>query len=125
MAEGMRWGYDLGDWERAREQARGELRRRAASRRTISYSELCDSITVARFRPYSWSLMALLGEICSIEDAERGVMLASLVVRADTGMPGRGYFAHAEGLGRDVSDERGFWESEAERVFAAYKSHEA
>ncbi len=117
-----RWGYSPDVWETAREQARAELRERARGRRTITYSELCDAIAVAHFRPYSYALMALLGEICSIEDAERGVMLASLVVRASDGVPGRGYFRHAAKLGRDVSDPRELWAAEVERVFQVYSS---
>lgn len=66
--------------------------------------------------------MDLLGEVDSGEDGERSVMIASLVVRADTGRPGEGYFAFArDELGRDVSDRERFWRDEAEAVWAAYR----
>ena len=53
--------------------------------------------------------------------AESGIIIASLVVRADTGMPGEGYFHFAEAdLGRKIDDPRAFWLAEAERVWTAY-----
>jgi hypothetical protein len=65
--------------------------------------------------------MDLLGEVDGREEAARGVMIATLVVRADTGRPGEGYFAFAEDvLDRAVSDRERFWAAEAEAVWAAY-----
>ena len=67
------------------------------------------------------ALMDLLGEVDAETDARRGIMIASLVVRADSGMPGEGYFVFAaEELGRPIEDRRAFWEREVERVWAAY-----
>lgn len=112
-----RWGYTPEEWAEAKAEAKALLMSRAASRGTVAYSELCQAITAASFRPYSWSLMALLEEICTEEDAAKGIMLASLVVRRDSGMPGEGYFAHAARLGRDVSDREAFWKAEVERIW--------
>lgn len=48
-------------------------------------------------------------------------MVASLVVRADSGMPGEGYFHFAaEELGRPIGDREAFWRVEVERVWEAY-----
>jgi hypothetical protein len=48
-------------------------------------------------------------------------MVASLVVRADSGMPGEGYFAFAaEELGRPIGDREAFWTAEVQRVWDAY-----
>jgi len=48
-------------------------------------------------------------------------MVASLVVRADTGMPGEGYFDFAaHQLGRPIGDPRAFWTAEVQRVWDAY-----
>lgn len=117
----MPWGYSEEEWEIAKIQAKGILREHARRRETTTYSGLCDDIVVARFRHYSWSLMALLGQICSEEDAERGIMLASLVCKkGGDGLPGEGYFAWAEKLGRDTGDRRAFWEGEIERIFSSY-----
>jgi len=70
--------------------------------------------------------MDLLGEVDTQADRERGIMIASLVVRADTGMPGEGYFHFAaEELGRPIDDPTAFWRAEVERVWEAYASGEA
>jgi hypothetical protein len=117
----MPWGYTDDEWETAKLQAKAALREHARNRETTTYSGLCDDITVARFRHYSWSLMALLGQICSEEDADRGIMLASLVCKkGGDGLPGEGYWAWASKLGRDVSDREAFWTCEVERIFASY-----
>lgn len=118
--EAKRWGLPVSDWETAKLEAEGLLMRRARERGTVTYSELCNAITVARFKPYSWRLIALLDEICDREDREHGIVLASLVVRRDTGMPGEGYFAHAAKRGRDITDREAFWRAEADRVWGAY-----
>jgi hypothetical protein len=65
--------------------------------------------------------MDLLSEVDTEADERLGCMVASLVVRADTGMPGEGYFHFATTeLGRPIGDQRAFWETEVERVWAAY-----
>ena len=65
--------------------------------------------------------MDLLGEVDTEADARLGCMVASLVVRADTGMPGDGYFAFASReLGRPIGDRRAFWQAEVARVWDAY-----
>jgi hypothetical protein len=117
-----RWGHPLAVWETAREQARSALVASARSRSTITYSGLCDAIEVARFRPYSWALVALIDEVCREADAASGATLASLVVRRDTGMPGEGYFVWAVRQGADAGDREEFWRGQAERVWRAYGS---
>ena len=53
---------------------------------------------------------------------EHGVVIASLVVRADSGVPGAGYFTFlASRFGRDVSDPVRAWREEAERVWALFE----
>jgi hypothetical protein len=65
--------------------------------------------------------MDLLGEVDTETDARLGCMVASLVVRADSGMPGDGYFHFAATeLGRPIDDRREFWQAEVERVWDAY-----
>lgn len=117
-----RWGLPLATWAQARDQARAALVRCARERSCVTYSGLCDEITAARFRPYSWGLVALLDEACQEEDAVFGVFTASLVVRRDSGRPGEGYFAWAERAGLDITDREAFWQTEAERVWNAYES---
>ena len=118
-----RWGIAPEAWAIAVEQARAELVRVARMRQTITYAGLCRAVGAARLRPYSWALMALLDEACSPEDAEHGIVLASVVVRADSGMPGDGYFGWAERAGADVGDRREYWERQIARVYLAYSPH--
>ena len=108
------------EWDAARAQARAELVARARARSTVTYLGLCVAIAIARFRAYSWSFMALLDEACREEDAATGTILASLVVRRDTGMPGEGYFAWAGRAGYDVTDREAFWRREVSRVWDAH-----
>lgn len=119
-----KWGHPLAVWAAAREQARCALVACATSRSTISYSELCDAVEAARFRPYSWALMALIDEVCRDEDGRSGAALATLVVRRDTRRPGEGYFAWAEREGDDVCDREAYWTAQAERVWQVYGHQE-
>lgn len=107
-------------WETTRERAREFLLACARGRRCTTYSEIAEAVAPAHVPPYSYAMMALLNEICTREDAARGVMLASLVCTKATGMPGEGYFGCARKLLRDTSDRRAFWESGVERVYAAF-----
>lgn len=120
MADDMRYGYPKEAWECAKAEAKEFLVSCARRRTTTTYAELCEVVTSARLRPYSFAMMAFLNEVCTEEDAIHGVMLASLVCRKDSGMPGAGYFRHATRLGRDTRDERAYWRSEVERIYAAF-----
>jgi hypothetical protein len=124
-AKNTRWGYGLDEWDVARDQLRTALVARARAHATVSYADACAEITVARFRHYSWSFMALLDEVCRLEDGANGTILASLVVRRDSGMPGEGYFTWAARSGHDVTDREAFWRTEAARVWAAYGGESA
>jgi hypothetical protein len=120
-AKDTRWGVPLAVWADARAAARDAILTRAHAGGTITYAELAEAVSVTGFRPRSWGLMALLGEVCDAEDPVRGVSLATLVVRKDTGMPGEGYFAYAEREGLDTSDRVAFWRDQAQRVWNAYR----
>lgn len=121
MAEpSTRWGYERTVWDASRAQLIAALVECAVLRTTASYSQLCESITAGRFRPYSWSFMALLDEACREEDARTGAILASLAVRKDTGRPGEGYFHWAEKSGLLGVDREAFWLNAAECVWSAY-----
>jgi hypothetical protein len=115
-----RWGIPLDQWAEARAHARAAMLERARVRATITYAELANAVAETGFRPRSWALMALLGEVCRDEDPVHDVWIASLVVRKDTGMPGDGYFAYAERDGFDVSDKPSLWREQVQRVWNAY-----
>jgi len=120
MPEDTRYGFPFGAWEAAKQQANAFIQERARERGTLTYAELCREVTAITLKPRSWAIMGFLNEICTEADAKYGIMLATLVVRADTGLPGDGYFRHAERLGRDVTDREAYWRSEAERVWSAF-----
>lgn len=114
------YGFPRADWELAKRQAEAALIARARERATTTYAGLCDEVTAIRLRPYSFAMVAFLDEICAEEDAANGIVLASLVTRKDTGLPGEGYFRHAARTGHDVSDRDAFWHEQTERVWAAF-----
>ncbi len=115
-----RYGMTTEAWEATRERLRAFLVACATERRTTTYSEMTEVASPSHLPPYSYGMVAMLEEICTREDAARGVMLASLVCAKATGMPGDGYFTVAKRLLRDTADRRAFWESEVERVFDAF-----
>lgn len=124
MPNDTRYGFPLEEWRAAKSQARDFLITRSRERGTTTYSELCEVVSAVHLRPYSFAMMAFLNEVCAEEDAEHGVMLASLVTRRDTGLPGNGYFKFAAGLGRDSADREAFWRLEIERIYAAFPPEE-
>ncbi len=120
MPDNTRYGFPADAWQAAKAEAASLLEQRARERGTITYAEICRAVGAVELRPRSWAIMGFLNEICTEADAAHGIMLASLVVRADTGMPGDGYFRNAARLGRDVSDPQAYWRAEVERIYAAY-----
>ena len=125
MQQETRYGFPKEQWERAKAEADAVLRAYARRRRTTTYGEVCRSITAIGLKPRSWAMMAFLDEVCAEADAAHDIVLATLVVRADTGRPGEGYFRHAARCGHDVSDQDAFWRAAAERVFAALGPEDA
>jgi hypothetical protein len=115
------WGFTPQEWDAMRADLEYLLADVAARRSTVTYGEIARRVFGGRASARSGALMDLLGEVDEEADARLGVMVASLVVRADTGMPGEGYFAFAaDELGRPVGDRRAFWEAEVADVWDAY-----
>jgi hypothetical protein len=114
------YGFARADWDAAKAEAEAALVACAVRRETTTYAGLCDMVTSIHLRPYSFALVAFLDQICEGPDAEHGIVLASLVTRKDTGIPGEGYFRCAARAGCAVSERRGFWETEVERAYAAF-----
>ncbi len=120
MPHVRRYGLSPAEWASARETMHHTLIEVARERRTITYGDLARVATGGRLSARSGGLMALLDEACSAEESGRGLVLASVVVRQDTGVPGDGYFAWFAAAGRDVSDRFGLWGTEVSRVYDAY-----
>jgi hypothetical protein len=116
-----RWGFSEGEWATARRALEQLLAEAGRARSTVTYGEVARRALGGRVSARSSALMDLLGEVDSETDTRMGCMVASLVVRADTGVPGDGYFAFAaQEIGRPVEDRDAFWRAEVERVWDAY-----
>lgn len=110
------------DRARAKSELREMLIEAARQRGTVTYSDVSLRVFGGRVPARSRLIMDLLSEVDEEEQAARGIVIASLVVRADTGVPGAGYFTFmARRFGKDVADPRAAWRAEAERVWAAYE----
>lgn len=114
------YGFPRADWELAKRQAEAALAAVARERATTTYAGLCREVTAIHLRPYSFAMVAFLDEICRDEDEASGIVVASLVTRKDTGMPGDGYFRQAAREGHDVADREAFWRENVERVYDAF-----
>ena len=117
-----RWGFSADEWSAMRRALESLLVETASARSTVTYGEVARRVFNGRVSARSSALMSLLGEVDFAAETERGIMIASLVVRTDTGMPGEGYFIFAaEELGLPALDDpRAFWEREVARVWDAY-----
>jgi len=115
------WGFSESEWSDARQVLEALLAETGRARSTVSYGEVARRVMGGRVSARSSALMDLLGEVDTVADARLGCMVASLVVRADTGMPGEGYFVFAsQELGRPIDDRVAFWRAEVARVWDAY-----
>ena len=117
------WGFTPEEWAGARVELERLLAETAAARSTITYGEVARRVFASRVSARSGALMDMLGEVDTQAEAEGGVIIASLVVRADSGMPGEGYFIFAqEELGRRIPDRSAFWQHEVGRVWDAHRT---
>lgn len=115
------WGFSFDEWAAARSRLDSLLAEVATARSTVTYGEVAQRVFDGRVSARSGALMDLLGEVDRETQRVRDVMVASLVVRADSGMPGEGYFVFAqEELGRAITDRTAFWKAEVERVWDAF-----
>ncbi len=116
-----RWGMLPGEWAHARDRLRALLEGVAREGSTVTYGEAAREAFGGRFSARSGALMDLLGEVDRQTYEAENIMIASLVVRADTGRPGEGYFRFLETLTPDaVADREAAWRREASRVWEAY-----
>jgi hypothetical protein len=112
-------------WAAAKSDLRGLLVEAARTRTTVTYSQVALHVFGGTVPARSKLIMDLLGEVDQEEFARTGVIIASLVVRADSGIPGAGYFTFlAEQFGRDVSQPVAAWRCEAQRVWELYAAGE-
>ena len=112
-----KYGFELADWDAAKEEMRQALIQTAKRKDTIPYSELVEQVESIRLEPDAFALAHMLGEISTSEHSEGRGMLTVLVVHKDGDkQPGPGFFELAKQLGRDTSDSVICWVNELNTV---------
>ncbi len=120
-----RWGFSESQWEAMAAHLRALLIDAARSGGTVTYGEIARTVFEGRVLARSSAVMALVDDACDeADEAHPGTIMASLVVRADTGMPGEGYFQWAADHGYDTSDRTRLWRAQAEAVWVAWRAEE-
>ena len=115
------YGFDMDDWNAAKEEMRQAMIIRARLRGMILYSDLCRQVTTITLEPHSHALAAMLGEISGDENAAGRGMLTAIVARKGGDMePGPGFFELAQELGRDTSDILRCWIAELKKVHSVW-----
>lgn len=82
----------------------------AARGDTITYDELRTELGL------TGDVVPALRALSEVEDDAGRGLLTAVVVRADTGRPGAGWFRLAAERGRDVSDPDAAWRAERDRL---------
>jgi hypothetical protein len=113
----------LNDREKAQTEIRAVLEGVAQSRNVVTYSGLVGQITALHLEPDSPLLASMLDDISRASDADNGCMLSAVVVhKNDNELPGKGFYALAKSLDREVEDELSFHVQEVGRVHDFYSS---
>lgn len=113
----MRYGFTDSQWQSAVTEANKILRRRAALRDTITYSELAAELDngIGYHDP---AMDQLLRDVSTQEYEEgRGLLSVIVVHKHGDQEPGNGFYELAELLGFDVSEREAFWIAELNKVF--------
>jgi hypothetical protein len=117
---GRGYAWLVGQLADAQNEAHAVVRRVARERGTITYGELVGHIHALDLDPNSDTLARILDDI-SIEEHRSGRgMLSAVVIRADTNLPGEGFFKLARKLEHDPADEVAFHAEELRRVHDAF-----
>ncbi len=115
-----RWGFSDAEWQAMAVELQALLVEAARRRGTVTYGEIARRVFGGRVLARSSAVMTLVDDACDELDEGRGTVMASLVVRADSGIPGDGYFQWAESAGYDITGREGFWRQQAERVWDSW-----
>ncbi|HTE52172.1 MAG TPA: hypothetical protein VK698_15065 [Kofleriaceae bacterium] len=105
--------YSAATWDAARGEMIVALRKCAARRGMICYSDMLKQITSIRFELDDIAYGRMLGEVSEMEDAQgRGMLSAIVVHKVGDQEPGHGFFDLAAQLGRDIRDRLRCWTDE-------------
>lgn len=111
------FGHPKELWNAAKEEARQILSKIAKMQEVIEYGQLTREIHSIRFDPQGDDFRHFLGQLSWETDAAGRGMVTAIVVHKHDQRPGKGFFALAAELGRDISDPDKCWSQEVERVF--------
>ena len=106
------------EWQDAKTTLREMLAEAARSRATVTYADVALRVFGGTVPARSRLIMDLLAEVDEEVEREEGIVIATLVVRRDSGLPGAGYFTFlATRFGADVSDPATAWAQYAQAVW--------
>lgn len=109
--------YTTAIWEAARREMTIVLRKTAARRGQICYSDLLPQVTSIRFDLDDRAYHRMLGEISEAEDTQgRGMLSAIVVHKTGDQEPGKGFHELAAQLGRNTNDPLKCWVDEMKLV---------
>lgn len=108
-------------WQTAKNEVREIIISIAKARTTIIYGELAAMLQTMAFHPRAYDYHLLLREICEDEHAAGRGYLCALVVKKESGIPGKGYFRFLAQDGRDVSNPVDCWQDDIETIYAIWQ----
>lgn len=117
-------GISASNWEALKQEMREILIGMARMRTTVCYSDLAAMLKTASVHHRAPAFHHLLDEMCREDEARGHAILASLVVRKDSGIPGAGYFTIAASEGADVSDPVAYWREQFEQACDYWSNYE-
>lgn len=109
--------YSEAQWETGKRELKEILRRRAAERGMMPYSELSSKLTTILLPAFGAGMSEMLGQVSEEEEAEgRGLLTVIVVHKYGDMEPGQGFYDLAEKLGYDTSDKVKLWVRELHKV---------
>jgi hypothetical protein len=111
------FGYPPHTWETAKNQARTAMIEAAREQQLITYGSLTRKIEAIHFRPHDFNLFHLLAQISTAEHMSGRGMLTAVVVTAEEGVPGEGFYELAKDLGLSVDEPLATWSAELQKVY--------
>lgn len=122
------YGYAPAQWDLMVEAGYAYLAEVAGRQVTTSYPEFCAQLfdrAGLRVEIQDAALGGLLADIARRSRAEKQVILPAVLVSAESGQPGGGFFAYAQEVGllpkkAGQDDKFMFWAGQVKAVFAAY-----
>lgn len=113
--------YSLAIWSAARREMTIALRKTAARRGMICYSDLLAQITAIKFDLDDRAYHRMLGEVSEFEDRQgRGMLSAIVVHKTGDQEPGSGFYELAAQLGRSTTDRLKCWTDEVKLAYQVW-----